>query len=412
MALPRTVLYVHQEGSLSGSAISLANLLRGLDHQKIRARVLLGRDGPARSLFEASGAKVTVVPLHGFWTSPGVPMYHPDFYRNFRTFVPNPALTQFLRQLAPDLVHVNDKSMLGAGWAARRLGMPVVWHLRSAYAGCRSRMLAWVSRAVIARSATHAISISEDEVEGFDKAIPVSIINNSVDLVDADAAVARREAMRAELKLEDDEVAIGMIGLLTATKGAWDFIRAAGIARRTHPGAKLRFFMIAPIPGRTPLNWGWRGRLGLVDKTHPEDRARQLARDAGIEDSLVITGHRSDVLSVLAGMDVVSACYRLWAVGRPAFEGMAVGRPVIVNQGHSGRNSIVQDGVNGLVVPRGNAEALAAAIGRLATDAPLRARLGAAGYAHARKRCDPRRNAARIEAIYDHIWNSPGHVQH
>jgi glycosyltransferase involved in cell wall biosynthesis len=40
---------------------------------------------------------------------------------------------------------------------------------------------------------------------------------------------------------------------------------------------------------------------------------------------------------------------------------------------------LVRDGHNGLVVPAGNARALAGAMRRLATDAPLRIRLGAAG---------------------------------
>jgi glycosyltransferase involved in cell wall biosynthesis len=45
---------------------------------------------------------------------------------------------------------------------------------------------------------------------------------------------------------------------------------------------------------------------------------------------------------------------------------------------------LVRDGRNGLIVPAGDSGALAGAIGRLAADAPLRARLGAAGAADVR----------------------------
>ena len=41
---------------------------------------------------------------------------------------------------------------------------------------------------------------------------------------------------------------------------------------------------------------------------------------------------------------------------------------------------LVRDGRNGLVVPAGDSRALADALRRLAVDAPLRARLGAAGH--------------------------------
>jgi glycosyltransferase involved in cell wall biosynthesis len=71
--------------------------------------------------------------------------------------------------------------------------------------------------------------------------------------------------------------------------------------------------------------------------------------------------------------------------GQVAVECQAVGTPVIVS-GTGGLLDIVTDGVDGLVVPPGDAQALARAIDRLAADPQLRARLGEAG----------RRNAARF----------------
>lgn len=47
--------------------------------------------------------------------------------------------------------------------------------------------------------------------------------------------------------------------------------------------------------------------------------------------------------------------------------------PIVVYRQHL---AVVEDGVNGLVVPTGDAQALANAILRLLDDAPLRARLG------------------------------------
>lgn len=401
-----SVLYVHQDGVLSGSAISLAHTIGALDRTRHAPAVLLAREGPARGLFESLGTRVDVVPAHGFWTSPSLPPYHPDYYRNFRALRRNPALERYLHDTKPDIVHINDKAMLAAGLAAERVGLPVVWHLRSAYAGGRSRVLNAVSRRVISRVARRAIAISEDEVEGFDRGLPVEVIHNAVDLESAAAAISQREQTRAELGLAPDEVAVCMVGFLTATKGAWDFVEAAGIVRRRLPGTKLRFVIAAPIPGREPLNWGIRGRLGLVDKTHPEDRLRMLAARAGIDDAMLLTGRRDDMLRVLAATDVVSACYRLWAIGRPALEAAAVGRPVVVNAGHSGRSSIVRHGETGLVVPRGDAVALAEALVALAASPSRREQLGQAARAHADRHFDVHRNTRRVEAVYDTLLGS------
>ncbi len=61
-------------------------------------------------------------------------------------------------------------------------------------------------------------------------------------------------------------------------------------------------------------------------------------------------------------------------------EAMNRGLPVIATDAvGAAAGGLVRDGRNGLVVPAGDSAALAEALGRLAGDAPLRARLGAAG---------------------------------
>jgi glycosyltransferase involved in cell wall biosynthesis len=62
----------------------------------------------------------------------------------------------------------------------------------------------------------------------------------------------------------------------------------------------------------------------------------------------------------------------------------------------------LHDGVHGLLVAPGDAAGLAAAIERLLTDAPLRARLGQAGRERARE-YDWEFAAARLAATYTSV---------
>ena len=63
------------------------------------------------------------------------------------------------------------------------------------------------------------------------------------------------------------------------------------------------------------------------------------------------------------------------------------------------RALLVRDGETGLLVPPDAPRALADAIGRLAADPPMRARLGALGRTLVERQHDQDRNARRVVAL-------------
>lgn len=81
-------------------------------------------------------------------------------------------------------------------------------------------------------------------------------------------------------------------------------------------------------------------------------------------------------------------------------QAMASGLPVIATR-VGGVPEVVEDGVTGLLVPPGDAVALGAALGRLAGDAPLRSRLGAAARERAVRELDLDLCVRRLEAVYE-----------
>ena len=76
--------------------------------------------------------------------------------------------------------------------------------------------------------------------------------------------------------------------------------------------------------------------------------------------------------------------------------------PVVASRIH-GIPDVVEDGRTGLLVPPGDADALAGAIGRLAGDAELRAAMGRAGRAFVEERYRWQENAAQMERLYHHL---------
>ena len=130
------VLLVHHRSELGGAPASLSYLIRELDRERFEPHIYCP-PGPAAELFREAGAIVHTGPVAGFthiWAST---------YRGRRWLL-------FARELAPlpahalrssggrcggdrfELVHFNDSPLIPAAWLARREGLPVVWHLRSA----------------------------------------------------------------------------------------------------------------------------------------------------------------------------------------------------------------------------------------------------------------------------------------
>ena len=102
----------------------------------------------------------------------------------------------------------------------------------------------------------------------------------------------------------------------------------------------------------------------------------QMAEDKGISDKVIFAGFRHPVLSVVAAADfgILASTVQEGCPLSPQ-EYMSQGHPVVVTNNGGQREYVVQEH-NGLLVPPGDAKALAEAIARLVDDAALRQRLG------------------------------------
>lgn len=102
----------------------------------------------------------------------------------------------------------------------------------------------------------------------------------------------------------------------------------------------------------------------------------ELREKLGLKDRVQLPGAVRSPASVLSQADVFVSSSRLEGFPMALCEAMACGLPVIATEYHEGVREIVQDGVNGLLVPGNDPDALAAAMDRLMTDSEARRRLG------------------------------------
>jgi glycosyltransferase involved in cell wall biosynthesis len=184
-----------------------------------------------------------------------------------------------------------------------------------------------------------------------------SVVVHGVDLSRSDSLMERRADLRTkvrgELGIADDELLFMTVANLRPEKGYDILLDAAQtIARSALP------IRIAAV-GRGPLDAALHAR-------HAE---------LALGDRFQFLGQRDDVLELLAGADAYVLASHYEGLPVSLMEATSVGLP-IVSTAVGGVPQIVEDEVDALLVPPGDAGALAGAITRLAADQELRKRLG------------------------------------
>jgi len=107
-----------------------------------------------------------------------------------------------------------------------------------------------------------------------------------------------------------------------------------------------------------------------------ESRAERLA----VSNRVRFLGWREDAAALLAAADMLVCPSRHEPLGNVVIEAWAAGTPVVAASS-AGPAALIRDGVNGLLVPVEDADALAGALTRLAQNRTLRAELTTAGHA-------------------------------
>lgn len=195
------------------------------------------------------------------------------------------------------------------------------------------------------------------------------------------ATPERRAAVRAQLGIEPEAPVVLTVGRQDRPKAQPVLARAFAHVAAHHPGALL---LIA-------------GREGVDTPV-----VRQIARDAGIESQVRELGHRDDVADLLAAADVFTLPSYSEGMPGSVLEALALEVPVVGSDAPA-IAEILDGGRLGEVVPRADADALAAVIDRLLDDPARRQELAAAGRAAFLERYDIDRVADATVALYERV---------
>ncbi len=383
----RRVVYLDHTAVPSGAELALARLLPGLPD--IDAHVILGEDGALAEHLRRAGATVEVLELAqgarrlergrvGARVPAGAAVATAAYVAR---------LARRLQVLQPSIVHANSlKAGVYGGLAARLVRRPFVWQVHDRLATdympatairMVRAMLATLPDAVVANSETTRAtlgSVRRPIVRTIGNALPAALLD------------------RGERPAEHDPLRVGLVGRIAPWKGQDVFLHAFA---RAFPDDSTRAVIVgAPLFGQDDVR----------------DSLHELARTLRIEDRVEFRGFRDDVGAELARLDVVVHASTIpEPFGQVVVEGMAAGLAVVAAV-PGGPAELVDDGVNGLLYPAGDAVALSRALRTLAADRDLRTRLGHAARERARD-FSAERVGAEMRSLYDAVLGRRGRAR-
>lgn len=127
-----------------------------------------------------------------------------------------------------------------------------------------------------------------------------------------------------------------------------------------------------------------------------------LAADLGLKRRVHFLGVRGDVPELLQAADVFVLTSISEAASLTLLEAMAAALPVVVTR-VGGNPEIVRDGVDGVLVPRGDATAAAAAVARLLDDPATAKSMGLAGRTRVEERYQLDQTVAAYYRMYERL---------
>jgi glycosyltransferase involved in cell wall biosynthesis len=337
---------------LDGWGSYTAGLLRGLIGQGVQLRVLVARSQAKAALLGAEVVPCLSSPLGGL-VKPQAMAWN---------------AWQLLRQASGhDLLHFMVEPY---ATASLPFGLPpgcITVHGTYAVSPFREHVLTRNVYAAALRRARVVFAVSSytrEALLGKLELSNVEVVNNGHDLLPG----------QDELTGGPDQIAgdpvILTVGALKMRKGHHVSLRAVARLRERFPG--LRYYLV-----------------GDDRDTRYVNSLRKEIEELGLRDSAVITGLVSDaqLRSYYRWADLflltpVNSGLSFEGFGIAYLEANAYGKPVVGSLG-CGAEEAIEVGVNGLLAPQNDDEAVAAAAGAILGDRELAARLGAAGRARA-----------------------------
>jgi len=364
-----SILYCYSSPTLHhGSPRVLVDIITGLDKERYLPSFLCPQKGVLTEFFSDRDIDVVIAR----WRSISKSNLH-CFFKDLIFF------WKLLHTKKINLLHMNEvgwrDSLVLAAWLRR---IPIVLHLHVNYDGpIRGNWnFNFASSIIVVAEALKDAFRQQPDIH---KKL-VTVHNGlSIDVFQSGKSI------RPALGLDQNQKVIGFIGQMVEAKGLKFLVASAKAVLDAHPDTVFLFV------GRRVAS-----EEGFVDEL------MQLAAQQNIAHAMRFLDPRDDIPDVMKSLDIMVLPTMGEAFPKVVLEGMGAEVPVIASA-VGGIPEIIEDGVNGLLVPPGEVPALENALLDLLNNPEKRRQLAAEGLRTVRDRFSVENQIAKIQSIYDEL---------
>lgn len=407
--MKRNILFIEGSIGFGGSTVNLLRLLQGLDKEKYHPYVICFHENQEsffrnedknlqtkvikpRVISKTSkfiSAIIKCMSLFGaYGKSAG---YFLLFLSNMSVGVIPYVLKLYLmaRKWNIDLVWLNNGIMTdrsGGILLAKLLGVPCISKVRGFE--WDSPVIRWFSK-FVDFYLPDSVAVSQPLLQMGVSPSKILPTYCTVDLQEYDFRKHSPEIAQ-EFPLSSERPTFGIVGVLSHWKGQHIFLKATKEVLKCFPTG------IAFVVGDSPD--------GKIDGYKKE--IMNLAEQLGIQRNVIFTGYRRDISELMQIVDVVvHASIKPEPFGTVIIEAMAMKKPIIATRA-GGPIEIIDEGVNGLLVPPGDVRKLADAIIELLQNPDKRKKMGEAGRKTVEEKFTIQSHVALTESIFRKILGS------
>jgi len=318
-------------------------------------------------------------------------------------------IKEIIHEYKPDIVHTHAaKSGIIGRLAADACKVPVIVHtfhghvFHSYFNKFTTKTFIQIER-YLAKKSTGIVAISEsqrNELADVYKICPkekIEIIPLGLDLDKFSVKPEmKRSDFRSQYQIDDDEIAIGIIGRIVPVKNHELFVAAAKkLLDKTQK--KIRFIIVGDGDMRESMEQHF-AAASIDYAYYPEDTRKATA---------ICTSWLTEIDKVLTGIDIVALTSHNEGTPVSLIEAQATGKP-IVSTNVGGVSDIMINGEAGYITEPGNAEEFSEALLKLVEDENLRTSFGNFGKEYVQSKFSYQRLVKDMGAYYYKLLESKG----